>query len=1250
MVISKLTINTEQYDAVLFDLDGVVTRTADTHASAWKKLFDEYLKKKSNSDHYLPFDIKDDYVRHVDGKPRYKGVQDFISSRNIAIPYGSIQDAPDKETICGLGNRKNIIFSNLLKTDGVNVYESTIDLIKQLRKNGLKTAVVSSSKNCLKVIKAAEIEDLFDTRVDGVVSENLGLPGKPEPDIFLEAAKILDADVIRCVVVEDALSGVEAGKKGGFGMVIGVNRGDQATQLKEKGAHVVVDDLSEIGTGVLLKNLPNALQSFGKIIGQIGGKEIVIFISYDSILSHSPVFSPGAALNQIIAKILAPLGGPFTVFLIAKENPEQVKKQIHIDNIYYVGSDDSGGYVVKGPGGQSVEIGKHCKQSPRLDRNKGSIVESILEKFNLVSQSIFPIYFGDNVTDKDVFAAVAPIGLGIALGDALHCSNADFRMDSPKQIGQFFRRLSSNLDKGTSWGQIYSGFDPEDEGRREALCALGNGYFVTRAAAPEAIPDGVHYPGTYLAGGYNRLKTEIAGRIIENEDLVNIPNWLCLNFRIHQEEWFQVKDVQILFYSQYLNIKKGVLNRTLRFRDKKNRETILLQQSFVHGNLMHRAALRTIITPLNWHGKIEICSALEGRVTNLGVKRYRDLGNAHLDLIDSKHLSENGMVLKVRTNKSCLNIAMGVRTEALLNNKKDVVKSVPADKPGGYVAKHFVANVSKGDTLAVDKLICIYTSQDTGIFECLSEAKDIVTNDVENYDSLLKSHTIAWDLLWHKFDVRLKLDNKDIEKYTQKTIRLFIFHLLQSSSVHSLDIDVGMPARGWHGEGYRGHIFWDEMIIFPFLNYRIPRITKTLLMYRYRRLQEAKRAARESGYKGAMYPWQSGSNGREETQHMHLNPESGRWLPDNTYLQRHVNNAIVYNISQYFQITNDIEFLAFYGGEITIEIARFWASVATYNSEIDRYEIMGVMGPDEYHDAYPGADKPGLNNNAYTNLMVMFVMDQALNIQSVIPEQDWESLRKKLEIEDRELETWKKMSRRMKLVFHEDGILSQFEGYETLKEFDWQGYEEKYGNIQRLDRILEKEGDSANNYKLCKQPDVLMIFYLFSAETLRKMFKRLNYTFDKEFILKNINYYLHRTTNGSSLALTIHAWIEARQARERSWELFSQALETDMVDEKNGSTREGIHLAAMSGCIDILQRGYAGLEIRSDILILNPLLPKFINRISFHIRYRKHWLNLEITQQYVKVESLTSKAIPFTIMIKNEIIRLYPGKKAIVDI
>ncbi len=1055
MAAKKQTINPELYDAVLFDLDGVVTRTADTHAIAWKILFDEYLEKKSGTKSFVPFDLKEDYVKYVDGKPRYKGVESFITSRGIHIPYGSVTDDPGKETICGIGNRKNRIFSDLLKKDGVKVYKSTVHLIKQLRKNGFKTAIVSSSKNCRKVLQSAGVEALFDTRVDGVVSESLGLAGKPEPDIFLEAAKRLNVNVNRCVVVEDALSGVAAGKKGKFGLVIGVNRADQAKKLKEKGAHLVVNDL------------------------------------YD------------------------------------------------------------------------VKAGK---------------------------------------------------------------------------------------EKKNSWTLIYEGFDPKDEGRREVLCALGNGYFVTRGAAPEATADEVHYPGTYLAGGYNRLKTEIAGRIVENEDLVNIPNWLSLTFRFPGEEWFQLKNVKILFYKQSLNIKKGILTRIIRFRDKKNRETKFCQHSFVHGEQMHRAGLKTIITPVNWEGEIEICSALDGRVKNLGVERYRDLGNVHLDFMEFKHLDEKSMVLKMKTNQSCIGISIGARTRLFVNNKSLSVKSTSVDKPGGYVAKHFKVNVYPDEPLIVEKLVCIYTSRDAGIYECLSEAENTVANDEVNFDGLLTSHVTALELLWRKFDVKIELDNKDIERHTQKILRLYILHLLQSSSVNSLDIDVGMPARGWHGEGYRGHIFWDEMIIFPFLNHRASRITRTLLMYRYRRLKEARRAAKKSGFKGAMYPWQSGSNGREETQQMHLNPSSGRWISDNTQLQYHINNAIVYNIWQYFQITHDIEFLSFYGGEIIIEIARFWASMATYNPEIDRYEICGVMGPDEYHDAYPGAENPGLNNNAYTNLMVMFVMDQALNLQHVIPEQDWKYIKKKLSIKSKELGKWKIMSRRMKIVFHEDGIISQFEGYEALKEFNWDGYTKKYGNIRRLDRILEKEEDSANNYKLCKQADVLMLFYLFSAETLTKMFKRLNYTLDEDYVLKNINYYLKRTTNGSSLALVIHAWIEARQARERSWEFFSQALETDMVDDQTGSTKEGIHLAAMSGCIDILQRGYAGLEIRSDILILNPLLPKSINRIGFHIRYRKHWLDLEITQTEVKVKSLTTRARPFTIMIKNEIIRFYPGNTAVVNI
>ena len=186
-------------------------------------------------------------------------------------------------------------------------------------------------------------------------------------------------------------------------------------------------------------------------------------------------------------------------------------------------------------------------------------------------------------------------------------------------------------------------------------------------------------------------------------------------------------------------------------------------------------------------------------------------------------------------------------------------------------------------------------------------------------------------------------------------LRLNMFHLLQAVSLHSIGLDIGVPARGWTGEAYQGHVFWDELFIFPFFNHRMPEITRSLLMYRYRRLDEARAAARRAGYQGAMFPWQSGSNGEEVTQAQNLNPRSGRWVPDNSYLQRHVGSAIAYNVWQYFQVTRDLEFLEFYGAELILEIARFWASIARLNDARGRYEIHGVMGPDEFHDAYPDA-------------------------------------------------------------------------------------------------------------------------------------------------------------------------------------------------------------------------------------------------------------------------------------------------------
>jgi len=247
---SKPSVTTANFDAVLFDLDGVLTATAKVHDACWKKTFDEYLKQRAakTNEPFKPFDLDQDYALYVDGKPRYEGVQSFLDSRNIHLPYGDPSDPPDRETICGIGNRKEELVVKTLKTEGVEVYQGSVAWVKQLRQAGIKTAVVSSSKNCLAVLKAGGIDGLFDVRVDGHTVEDHKLPGKPAPDTFLKAGELLGASPPRAVVVEDAISGVQAGHKGRFGLVIGVNRQDQshAEALRENGADLVVNDLSEM--------------------------------------------------------------------------------------------------------------------------------------------------------------------------------------------------------------------------------------------------------------------------------------------------------------------------------------------------------------------------------------------------------------------------------------------------------------------------------------------------------------------------------------------------------------------------------------------------------------------------------------------------------------------------------------------------------------------------------------------------------------------------------------------------------------------------------------------------------------------------------------------------------------------------------------------------------------------------------------------------------------------------------------------
>jgi trehalose/maltose hydrolase-like predicted phosphorylase len=531
----------------------------------------------------------------------------------------------------------------------------------------------------------------------------------------------------------------------------------------------------------------------------------------------------------------------------------------------------------------------------------------------------------------------------------------------------------------------------------------------------------------------------------------------------------------------------------------------------------------------------------------------------------------------------------------------------------GFVAHQMKLDVEEGETLRIEKIVTLFTSRDHAISEPLYQASRVARR-VPPVRTLLDTHVRAWARVWHRCDIELVGS-----EYAQLVLRLHIFHLLQTVSKNTIDLDVGVPARGLHGEAYRGHIFWDELFIFPFLNLRIPEITRELLMYRYRRLPEAKAAAREAGYEGAMYPWQSGSDGREESQVVHLNPRSGTWDPDNSHRQRHINAVLAYNVWQYYQATGDTEFLSFYGAEMVLEIARFWASTTSYNEALNRYEIRGVMGPDEYHDGYPDAEEPGLNNNAYTNVMAAWVLCCSTRVLDLLPDDRRSELLAKCEIPPEEIERYRTIADKMQVPFHDGDIISQFEGYAELEELDWDAYRKKYGDIHRLDRILGAENDTPNRYKLGKQADLLMLFYLFSAEELTGMFERLGYSFDPQAIPRNIEYYLQRTSHGSTLSGVVHSWVLSRSDRERSWEYFEQALRSDIDDIQGGTTPEGIHLGAMAGTVDLVQRCYTGIEVRDDVLWFYPCLPEQLTEIRFRVRDRGHWLGVHVNHQRLTV-------------------------------
>ncbi|MFJ6212544.1 glycoside hydrolase family 65 protein [Streptomyces sp. NPDC092296] len=798
----------------------------------------------------------------------------------------------------------------------------------------------------------------------------------------------------------------------------------------------------------------------------------------------------------------------------------------------------------------------------------------------------------------------------------------------------------------------YQGWDPERERLREALCTLGNGRFATRGAAPEADAGPVHYPGTYAAGVYNRLTSTVAGRQVENEDLVNLPDWLPLRYRLPDPgggpptDWLTPGGPELADYRLCLDLDAGTLTRRMAYRVPGG-ELLVEHRLLVHMGDPYLAALRTTFTARGWSGTVEVESALNGRVANTGVARYRELNGSQLTGVDTGTAEPDTVWLRCRTTSSHIRIALAARTRTTPATAPAAVTAsgAPSDTASGTasgaddrrVAQLLTLPVAPGRPATVEKTVALFTSRDPAVTDPLQAALDRV-RQAPGFAELLAGHRTAWRHLWRRAEL-------DVPGEAGRILHLHLFHVLQTLSPHTAELDVGVPARGLHGEAYRGHVFWDELFVLPYLNLHFPEVSRALLTYRHRRLPQAVLAARAVGRSGAMYPWQSGGDGREETQELHLNPRSGRWLPDHSRLQHHVGSAIAYDVWQYCQASGDTEFLHGKGAEMLLQIARFWASSAVPDPGSGRYRILGVVGPDEYHEAYPGADRPGLDDNAYTNVTAAWVLCRALELLPALPPFRREELLDRLALDPAELDRWEDVSRRLTVPFHQ-GVISQFDGYGELLELDWDGYRARYGDIRRLDRILEAEGDTVNRYQASKQADALMLGYLFAPAELAGLFERLGHTLDDDIWRRTVDHYLRRTSHGSTLSGLVHGWVLVRARRADAWQYCQEALIGDVADIQGGTTAEGIHLGAMAGTLDLVQRGLTGLETRADALWLDPVPMPPLSRFGFRLRYRGNWgVRVSVEPAALRISVPASAAQPIRVELGGRTAVVHPGEE-----
>ncbi|MGA7936363.1 MAG: beta-phosphoglucomutase, partial [Kovacikia sp.] len=676
-------------------------------------------------------------------------------------------------------------------------------------------------------------------------------------------------------------------------------------------------------------------------------------------------------------------------------------------------------------------------------------------------------------------------------------------------------------------------------------------------------------------------------------ELVNCPDWLPLAVIVNGAR-FRLDQGEILKYERILDLRRGVLSRSVRWRSPAGKTVDLWFERFASLADEHVLALRCQITPVDFSGIIEVQASINGYPENQGFNHWEWLNQGKGD-VTSQSLREGGVWLQVRTRSTKIELAIASRMDITGADSSLQVTNAP-----GYPTLNAPLIVAEGQTVTVDNILTVFTSWEV---ETPVQSAQSRLNELPSYTQLLIAHEQAWEQVWQQSDIIIEGDTR-----AQLAVRYSLFQLLISAPRY--DHHISIPAKTLSGFGYRGHIFWDtEIFILPFFTLTQPALARNLLTYRYQTLDGARRKSSHYGYKGAMYAWESALTGDEVTP---------RWaLPNDPYAddiriwcrdrEIHISADISYAAWQYWQATGDDEWMRDYGAEIILDTAVFWMSRVEWNPKYERYEIREVIGADEYHEH--------VHNNAFTNRMAQWQLEKSVVVYDWLnhtyPDRAAE-LQRKLDLTTGRQSRWRDIVNNLWIPYDASThLIEQFEGFFQLEDINLADYEPRTRSMQV---ILGIEG--ANKRQVLKQPDVLMLLYLMRGSQ--------EFPYSQEALQKNWDYYASRTdiTYGSSLGPAIHAILAADVGLlEEAYQRFLQAALVDLEELRNNAA-EGIHGASAGGVWQAIVFGFGGIKLTDDGPVAHPHLPPDWTRLKFKLHWRGVWHEFDLHESELQDEGL----------------------------